>query len=95
MSQFYMRFVRFTSQHEKDIYFVTYLGSIGQSDADGTRKGKNQSVRAWQSDLIEIYDTFSVDYNLLEALMRREEDKDGHFQIHWGQQEISDLSTRP
>ena len=28
MSQFYMRFVRFTSQHEKDIYFVTYLGSI-------------------------------------------------------------------
>ena len=46
-------------------------------------------MRGKETDLDEIYDTFGVDYNLLETLMRREEDKDGHFQIHWGQQEIS------
>lgn len=28
MSQFYMRFVRFNSEHWKDIYFVTHAGSI-------------------------------------------------------------------
>lgn len=91
MSQFYMRFVRFTSQHEKDIYFVTYLGSIesNQMQMVLAKEKINLFMRGKETDLDEIYDTFGVDYNLLEALMRREEDKDGHFQIHWGQQEIS------
>lgn len=91
MSQFYMRFVRFTSQHEKDIYFVTYLGSIesNQMQMVLAKEKINLFMRGKETDLDEIYETFGVDYNLLEALMRREEDKDGHFQIHWGQQEIS------
>lgn len=28
MSQFYMRFIRYTSTEFKDIYFLTYAGSL-------------------------------------------------------------------
>ena len=91
MSQFYMRFVRFTSQEDKDIYFVTYLGSIesNQMQMVLAKEKINLFMRGKETDLDEIYDTFGVDYNLLEAVMRREENKDGYFEIRWGKQEIS------
>lgn len=91
MSQFYMRFVRFTSQEDKDIYFVTYLGSIesNQMQMVLAKEKINLFMRGKETDLDEIYNTFGVDYNLLEAVMRREENKDGYFEIRWGKQEIS------
>ena len=40
-------------------------------------------------DLDEIYEKFGIDYNLKALLMRREADKEGHFQIRWGEQQIA------
>jgi len=91
MSQFYMRFVRFTSTEWKDIYFVTYAGSIesNQMQMVLAKEKLNLFMKGQDVDLDEIYERFGVDYDLLSLLMSREKDENGRFQISWGQQSIS------
>lgn len=91
MSQFYHRFIRFTSTDWKDIYFVTYSGSIesNQMQMVLSKEKLNLFMKGQDVDLDEIYDRFGVDYDLLSMLMSREEDENGKFQISWGQQMIS------
>lgn len=91
MSQFYHRFIRFTSTDWKDIYFVTYSGSIesNQMQMVLSKEKLNLFMKGQDVDLDEIYDRFGVDYDLMSMLMSREEDENGKFQISWGQQKIS------
>lgn len=91
MSQFYMRFVRYTSNEWKDIYFVTYAGSIesNQMQMVLAKEKINLFMKGQDTDLDEIYERFGVDYDLLSLLMYREEDNEGHFHIRWGKQEIA------
>ena len=88
---FDMRFIRFTSKRMKDIYFVTYLGSIesNQMQMVLAKEKINMFMRGKDTDLDEIYNRFGVDYNLLSALMSREVDENGKFHIRWGEQEIA------
>lgn len=90
MSQFYMRFIRYNSEHWKDIYFVTYAGSIesNQMQMVLAKEKINLFMRGQDTNLDEIYDKFGVDYDLLSLLMYREEDDEGHFHIRWGEQNI-------
>ena len=91
MSQFYFRFIRYTSTREKHIYFVTYLGSIesNQMQMVLAKEKINLFMRGRDTNLDEIYDTFGVDYDLMSMLMSRELDENGNFQIRWGEQEIA------
>jgi hypothetical protein len=91
MSQFYMRFVRYTSVDWKDIYFVTYAGSIesNQMQMVLAKEKLNQFMKGKDADLDEIYERFGVDYDLLSMLMCREEDSEGNYYISWGEQKIS------
>lgn len=91
MSQFYFRFIRYNSQNYKDIYFITYLGSIesNQMQMVLAKEKLNLFMRGQDTDLDEIYDKFGVDYDLLSMLMSREVDENGKFHIRWGEQEIS------
>ena len=91
MSQFYMRFVRFTSTDWKDIYFVTYSGSIesNQMQMVLAKEKLNLFMKGQDVDLDEVYDRFGVDYDLMSLLMSREADEDGNFKISWGEQKIS------
>lgn len=91
MSQFYMRFVRFTSTEWKDIYFVTYSGSIesNQMQMVLAKEKLNLFMKGQDVDLDEIYTRFGVDYDLMGLLMSRDMDKDGNFHISWGEQAIS------
>lgn len=91
MSQFYFRFIRYTSTEWKDIYFLTYAGSIesNQMQMVLAKEKINLFMKGQDTDLDEIYERFGVDYDLLSLLMYREEDKDGHFQIRWGEQTIA------
>ena len=91
MSQFYHRFIRFTSQHDKDIYFVTYAGSIesNQMQMVLAKEKLNLFMKGKDVDLDDVYKRFGVDYDLLSLLMRREEDDDGKLRITWGEQLIS------
>lgn len=91
MSQFYMRFVRYNSTDWKDIYFVTYGGSIesNQMQMVLAKERINLFMKGQDTDLDEIYDRFGVDYDLLSLLMHREADSEGKFHIHWGKQMIT------
>lgn len=91
MSQFYMRFIRYTSTEYKDIYFLNYTGSLESNllQMVMAKEKINLFMKGQNADLDAIYEKFGVDYNLLALLMRREVDKEGHFQIRWGEQSIA------
>ena len=91
MSQFYMRFVRYTSTAWKDIYFVTYGGSIESNLMQMVlaKEKINLFMKGQDTDLNEIYERFGVDYDLLSLLMYREQDEKGNFKIRWGKQQIA------
>lgn len=91
MSQFYMRFIRYTSTHYKDIYFLTYAGSLESNLMQMVlaKEKINLFMKGEDTDLDEIYEKFGVDFDLFALLMRREEDENGRFQIRWGEQKIA------
>ncbi len=91
MSQFYMRFIRYTSTEFKDIYFLTYAGSLESNlmQMVVAKEKINLFMKGKDADLDEIYEKFGIDYNLMALLMRRELDEKGHFQIRWGKQLIA------
>ena len=91
MSQFYMRFVRYNSTEWKDIYFVTYAGSIESNlmQMVMAKEKINLFMKGQDANLDEIYDRFGVDYDLLSLLMYREQDEKGNFHIRWGEQKIA------
>ena len=91
MSQFYFRFIRYTSTEQKDIYFLTYAGSIESNLMQMVlaKEKLNLFMKGQDVDLDEIYDRFDVNYDLLSLLMRQEKDENGVLQIHWGEQQIA------
>ena len=91
MSQFYFRFIRYTSTEHKDIYFLTYAGSIESNLMQMilAKEKLNLFMKGQDVDLDEIYGRFSVDYDLLSLLMRQERDENGILRIHWGEQRIA------
>ena len=91
MSQLYMRLVRYNSTEWKDIYFVTYAGSIESNlmQMVMAKEKINLFMKGQDTNLDEIYDRFGVDYDLLSLLMYREQDEEGNFHIRWGEQQIA------
>ncbi|MCM1239035.1 MAG: N-6 DNA methylase [Lachnospiraceae bacterium] len=91
MSQFYFRFIRYTSTEYKDIYFLTYAGSIESNLMQMVlaKEKLNLFMKGQDVDLDEIYERFDIDYDLLSLLMVQEKDKEGRFHICWGEQKIA------
>ncbi len=91
MSQFYFRFIRYTSTQHTDIYFLTYAGSIESNLMQMilAKEKLNLFMKGQDVDLDEIYDRFNVDYDLLSLLMRQERDENGVLHIRWGEQKIA------
>lgn len=91
MSQFYMRFIRYTSTEYKDIYFLNYTGSLESNLLQMVlaKEKINLFMKGQDTDLDQIYEKFGVDYNLLALLMQKGVDKDGHLEIRWGEQKIA------
>lgn len=91
MSQFYMRFIRYTSTEFKDIYFLNYIGSLESNllQMVMAKEKINLFMKGKDADLDVIHEKFGVDYDLLALLMQKGEDKDGRFEIRWGEQMIA------
>jgi len=91
MSQFYFRFIRYTSTEYKDIYFVTYAGSIESNLMQMvlTKEKLNLFMKGQDVDLDSIYQKFDVNYDLMSMLMYQEQDENGVFHIRWGEQNIA------
>ena len=91
MSQFYFRFIRYTSTRHKDIYFLTYAGSIESNLMQMVlaKEKLNLFMKGQDVDLDEIYEKFDVDFDLLSLLMKQEKDENGVLRIRWGEQKIA------
>ena len=91
MSQFYFRFIRYTSTEYKDIYFLTYAGSIESNLMQMILNKEKLTLfmKGQDVDLDAVYERFGVDYDLLSLLMQRDKDENGKFRIRWGQQKIA------
>lgn len=91
MSQFYFRFIRYTSTEDKDIYFLTYAGSIESNLMQMVlvKEKLNLFMKGQDTDLDAIYERFDVNYDLLSLLMYQEQDEKGVFRIRWGEQRIA------
>lgn len=91
MSQFYFRFIRYTSTEDKDIYFLTYAGSIESNlmQMVMVKEKLNLFMKGQDTDLDAIYERFDVNYDLLSLLMYQEKDEKGVFRIRWGKQRIA------
>ena len=91
MSQFYFRFIRYTSMEYKDIYFLTYAGSIESNLMQMVlaKEKLNLFMKGQDVDLDSIYEKFDVDYDLLSMLMLQEKDEKGVLRIRWGEQKIA------
>jgi len=89
MSQFYFRFIRFTSTRRKRVYFVTYRGSL-ESNLLQLILNKDRLNRFMKGDDLEmsaLYEQFGIDFDLLEMVMTKERDEDDRTVIRWNGQE--------
>lgn len=91
MSQFYFRFIRYTLTEYKDIYFLTYAGSLESNLMQMilAKEKLNLFMKGQDVDLDSIYDRFGVDYDLLSMLMYKEKDAEGKLHLRWGKQLIA------
>lgn len=90
MSQFYFRFIRYTSENQKEIYFITYAGTLESNLMRMilAKEKLNRFMKGEDADMDSVYEKFGVDYDLMSMLMRKEEDEEGRLCIRWGKQEI-------
>ncbi len=90
MSQYYFRFIRYTSTEWKQVYFLTYENSI-ESNLLGLILAKerlNLYMKNQELEDEELYEKYGVDFNLLDMLMTKERDSEGKVRINWGKQNI-------
>lgn len=90
MSQYYFRFIRYTSIQFKQVYFVTYENSIESNLLKMILVKDKLNLFMKDQDLTdeELYDRFGVDSNMLQNLMYKEKTEDGYV-IRWGDQKVS------
>lgn len=91
MSQYYFRFIRYTSTQHKKVYFVTYENSIESNLLKMILVKDKLNLFMKNQDLSddELYEKFGIDSSVLVNLMYREKDEDGKYVVRWGEQKVS------
>ena len=91
MSQFYFRFIRYTSTEYKDIYFLTYIESLESNLMHMilAKEKINLFMKGQDMDLDTIYEKFDINYDLLSLMMYKEKDAEGKLHLRWGKQLIA------
>jgi hypothetical protein len=90
MSQYYFRFIRFTSKNRKQVYFLTYENTI-ESNLLKMVLVKEKFNLFMKNEVLEddeLYERFGVDPAIINNLMSKEYDEDGRVYIRWGEQKI-------
>lgn len=90
MSQYYFRFIRYTSTSFKTVAFVTYENSIESNLLKMVLVKDKLNLFMKSQDVTddELYERFGVDSNMLRNLMYKEKTEDGYV-LRWGEQKIS------
>lgn len=89
MSQYYFRFIRYTSTRFKTVAFVTYENSIESNLLKMVlvKDKLNLFMKSQELSDEELYDKFGVDAGMLQNLMYKQKTEDGYV-LRWGNQEI-------
>lgn len=93
MSQFYFRFIRFTSTEWKEIYFVTYENSIEGNLLKMIlcKEKLNLFMKSEKVEDDDLYNKFGINEMMLKALMTKGKDEKGNIKILWGHQKITEV----
>ena len=91
MSQYYFRFIRYTSVNFKKVFFLTYENSIESNliRMIMAKEKLNLFMKNQEVDDDDLFDRFGVDKGIIDMLMTKEFDEDGNVQIRWGDQKIA------
>ncbi len=90
MSQYYFRFIRYTSQRWKQVFFLTYEHTIESNLLKMILAKEKLNLFMKNEDIeeSELYERFGVDPAIVSQLMSKEYDEDGRVYIRWGEQKI-------
>ena len=91
MAQYYFRFIRYTSKHFKNVYFLTYEKSIEMNLLKMvlSKEKINLFMKKQEVGDEELYEYFNVDPQMLQVIMIMESDQEGRLCVTWGEQKIS------
>lgn len=92
IEQYYFRFIRFNSKNNKEIHIVTYDQTIEQNLLAllMAKERINEFIKTLSfQDQAEIFDEFNIDMNILEGVIEKTKDEDGHIKLSWGNQKVS------
>jgi len=91
MSQYYFRFIRYTSVNFKKVYFLTYENSIESNliRMIMAKEKLNLFMKNQEVEDDDLFDRFGVDRGIVDMLMTKGFDEDGNVQIRWGNQKIA------
>lgn len=89
LEQYFYRFIRFDSIGQKKIIIVTYDNTIEQNILGllMAKERVNQFVNTLEDqDLGGIYDEYDIDLNILDCIIEKQLDSEGHVHLAWGSQ---------
>ena len=91
MSQYYFRFIRYTSENFKNVYFLTYENSIESNLIRMIMAKEKLNLLMKDQDVTddELFERFNVDPCIINMLMSKGVDDKGNIQIRWGEQKIA------
>ena len=91
MAQYYFRFIRYTSKHFKNVYFLAYEKSIEMNLLKMvlSKEKINRFMKKQEADEKELYEYFGVDPEMFRLMMVMGEDEKGQLRVRWGEQKIS------
>lgn len=92
MEQFYFRFIRLDSKALKDVHYVTYADSIEQNlmALMLTKERLNEFIKTGEiKDESDIFAEFDINMSVIDSLLIRTTDEEGHISISWGSQRLA------
>jgi hypothetical protein len=91
MSQYYFRFIRYTSSRFKNVYFLTNSHTIESNllKMVMVKEKLNLYMKNQHLDDSAVEEKFGIDFDLHSMLSRKEYDEDGHVTVKWGEQKVS------
>jgi hypothetical protein len=89
ISQFYFRFIRFDSVRHTEVHFVNYKNTIEINLLAllMTKEKLNDFIKTTnEKTSAAIYEQFGIDLNILDMLITKSWDEEGHLTLRWGNQ---------
>ena len=90
-SQYFFRFIRLTSTEFKEVHFVSYKNSLENNlqQLIICKEKLNDFMKSTETEQDnDLYEKFGINFNIIDMLLSKERDAEGHISIRWGKQNI-------